>query len=178
MEDYSAGHVPGSLNITFRDAYATWLGWLVPESTPLLFVLGKADPDSVIDESLLVGYENFAGYLEGGISAWRQASLDVADTALVGADVAEQALAEGAIALDVREPSEFESGHVMGAQHIPLGELPRRHDEVPEGRPILAYCGHGERASSAASILERAGRGPLLNMYGGVSAWRKHEQRV
>jgi len=64
---------------------------------------------------------------------------------------------EGAVALDVREPSEFASGHIDNALHIPLGEMPNRLSDLPQGQPILAYCGHGERAFTAASILERAG---------------------
>jgi rhodanese-related sulfurtransferase len=141
-------------------------------------VLGEADLDAVIDESLLVGYENFAGYLDGGMDTWTEAGLDVARTALVGPDRAHHAVAHGAVALDVREPSEFASGHIDGAKHIPLGQLQKRLAEIPDGPAILAYCGHGERASSAASILERAGHSRLLNLAGGMSAWRRHEQRI
>jgi len=178
VEAYSHGHIPGSLNITLRAAYPTWLGWLVLPATPLLFVLGDANLEAVIDESLLVGYEDFAGYLDGGMAAWKNAGFEVAHIQLLDASAAREAIREGAIALDVREPSEFASGHIGGAEHIPLGELSNRASDLPQGRPILAYCGHGERASSAASILERAGHGPLLNLAGGMSAWRKHEQRI
>jgi hydroxyacylglutathione hydrolase len=178
IESYSAGHIPGSLNVSLRPAYATWLGWLVPEGTPLLFVLGNADLDAVIDESLLVGYEAFAGYLDGDMKAWKNAGLEIARTELVGADVAQEAIRGGAIALDIRESSEFASGHIDEAVHIPLGELSNRLSDLSQGRPILAYCAHGERASSAASILERAGHLQVMNLAGGMPAWRKYEQRV
>ncbi len=178
IEAYSEGHVRGSLNVSFRPAYATWLGWLVAEGTPLLFVLGDAHLDAVIDESLLVGYEDFAGYLDGDMEAWRNGGFEIARTELVGPEVAQEAVREGAVALDVREPSEFASGHIEKALHIPLGELSNRLSDLPQGRPILAYCGYGERASSAASILEGAGYGGLLNLAGGMSAWRSYEQRV
>jgi rhodanese-related sulfurtransferase len=56
---------------------------------------------------------------------------------------------------------------------IPLGELPRRIDEVPGDRPIVVYCGAGERSSSAASLLERGGRTRVLNLSGGLSEWRR-----
>jgi glyoxylase-like metal-dependent hydrolase (beta-lactamase superfamily II)/rhodanese-related sulfurtransferase len=178
IEAYSAGHIPGSLNVAFRPAYATWLGWLVPEGTPLLFVLGDAKLDAVVDETLLVGYDDFAGYLDGDMKAWRNAAFEIARTELVGAEVGHEAVREGAVALDVREPSEFASGHIDEAVHIPLGKLPSRLSDLPLGQPILAYCGHGERASTAASILERAGHRGLLNLAGGMPTWRKHERRV
>jgi rhodanese-related sulfurtransferase len=164
--------------VAFRPAYATWLGWLVPEGTPLLFVLGDAKLDAVMDETLLVGYDDFAGYLDGDMKAWRNAAFEIARTELVGAEVGHEAVREGAVALDVREPSEFASGHIDEAVHIPLGKLPSRLSDLPLGQPILAYCGHGERASTAASILERAGHRGLLNLAGGMPTWRKHERRV
>jgi rhodanese-related sulfurtransferase len=176
-EVYSEGHIPKSLNVTFRPSYATWLGWLVPEGTPLLFVLGDADLEAVLDESMLVGYEDFTGYLDGDIETWRNAGFEIARTELVAAGVAHEVIREGAVALDVREPSEFAGGHIEKALHIPLGELPGRLSEVPQGSPILAYCGLGERASTAASILERGGHKRLFNLAGGMQAWRSSAER-
>jgi rhodanese-related sulfurtransferase len=45
-------------------------------------------------------------------------------------------------------------------------------DLVPRDRPVLAYCGHGERASTALSLLEGAGTGPHLNLSGSADAWK------
>ena len=63
LPEYSKGHIPGSISNAFRGVYATWLGWLAPADTPLLFVTGDVPLQPVIDESLLVGYERFAGWL-------------------------------------------------------------------------------------------------------------------
>ena len=172
IEAYAGAHIPGALSNQLREPYAVWLGWLVPADTTLLFVLGEAPLERVVEESLLVGYERFAGWLRGGIEAWLAAGKPVERTALVGADEARKALLDGAVALDVREASEVAAGRIGGAIHVPLGELPSRLNELPKDRPIVAYCGHGQRASSAVSILERAGLGPLLNLDGGFDAWR------
>jgi hydroxyacylglutathione hydrolase len=80
-------------------------------------------------------------------------------------------LLEGGLALDVRENDEFAAGHVAGALHVPLGELGARLGEVPEDRPVLLYCGHGERSATAVSLLERAGRREMINLDGGIEAW-------
>jgi hydroxyacylglutathione hydrolase len=53
-----------------------------------------------------------------------------------------------------------------------LGELPRRSDLVPRDRPVVVYCGHGERASTAVSLLEAAGYRDLVNLDGGIGAWQ------
>jgi glyoxylase-like metal-dependent hydrolase (beta-lactamase superfamily II) len=171
MEEYARAHVPESLSIVFRDSFAVWLGWLVPENAALLFVTDGNSLDRIIDEALLVGYERFAGVLDGGMVAWQAAGLALASSELVDAGRARAALRDGALALDVREPDEYAAGHLPEATHIPLGDLARRIDELPRDRPIVAYCGHGERAATATSLLELSGRGPLLNLHGGMEAW-------
>jgi glyoxylase-like metal-dependent hydrolase (beta-lactamase superfamily II) len=171
-EAFARAHIPGSINITFRDAYATFLGWLVSPETPVLFVTGDAPLDRVFDESLLVGHERFAGWLDGGIEAWIASGKPVADPIeIVNADQARKAMLDGAGILDVREPDEFEAGHIEGAINVPLGDVEAKLDRIPTDRPLLAYCGHGERSSTALSILQRAGAGPLLNLGGGFEGW-------
>ncbi|TAK60309.1 MAG: hypothetical protein EPO22_09405 [Dehalococcoidia bacterium] len=171
-EAYAKSHVPNSLSIPFRDAFALWLGWLVPKDTRLLFVTGDVSLERVLDESLLVGYEQFGGVLEGGLRAWEAAGLPVATAQLVDASEARRWLLSGASALDVREPDEYQRGHVPDAIHVPLGQLAGRLDEIPRDRPVVAYCGHGERSSTAVSLLERAGCMIALNLDGGMDAWR------
>jgi glyoxylase-like metal-dependent hydrolase (beta-lactamase superfamily II)/rhodanese-related sulfurtransferase len=171
-EHYSRAHIPGSLSDPFREQYAVWLGWLLPADTPLLFVVGDEPLDQVIDETLLVGYERLAGWLRGGMEAWEAAGRVVEAVPLVSPEEARRALVDGAAVLDVREPTEYALGRVDGALHISLGHLQDRVAELPADRPIVAYCGHGERASSAASILKRSGR-EALNLDGGFEAWQE-----
>jgi len=71
--------------------------------------------------------------------------------------------------LDIRQDSEFAAGHVPGAEHIELGALAATA-AVPDG-PVTVMCGHGERAMSAASVLERAGRNDLSVLLGGPAEW-------
>ena len=79
---------------------------------------------------------------------------------------------EGATSLDVREPDEYRAGHLDAALHIPLGMLRANIDRVPRDRPLVVYCGHGERASTAASVLEAFGFHDLVNLDGGIGAWQ------
>lgn len=79
----------------------------------------------------------------------------------------------GAILLDVREPSEWQSGHAPGARHIPLGQLSHRTGELPKDREIVAVCRSGNRSSVAAGLLRRAGFAQVKNLRGGMIAWAK-----
>jgi glyoxylase-like metal-dependent hydrolase (beta-lactamase superfamily II)/rhodanese-related sulfurtransferase len=170
VEVYSAAHIQDSLHIEFRDAFAVWLGWLVPANTGLLFVADPATLDDVITEALLVGYENFGGWLDGGIDAWRGSGRPVASTEFVDGDVARSYVNAGAELIDVRETNEYTKKHVPNAQHVPLGALGARSLAGKEHDPVVLYCGHGERSSTAASLFERAGRTRIVNVRGGVDA--------
>lgn len=151
LEAFAAGHVPGSLSNALRGSFASWLGWLVPHDRPLVFVLDPSqDRAELVRQALGIGYENLAGELAGGIAAWRGAGRPVASTDLV------RSLDAAALVIDVRQASEYGSGHVRGAQSIELGLLAGPSPAaIPEGATIM--CGHGERAMSAASIAERTG---------------------
>lgn len=169
VEEYSAAHVPGSLHIAFRDVFPVWLGWLVPANARLLFVADGASIHAVADECLLVGYENFTGWLDGGIDAWLDSGHPVARSGLVDGTAARDVIAEGADLIDVREPDEFGQGHAAGARNVPLGRLAQcQHGSSDDA--VVVYCGHGERSSTAASILERAGRTRVVNVRGGYPA--------
>ena len=71
--------------------------------------------------------------------------------------------------LDVRQAAEYASGHVPGAVHAELGGLPARAQETPAGAVVM--CGHGERAMTAASLLQRAGHRGLAALDGGPGDW-------
>lgn len=73
--------------------------------------------------------------------------------------------------LDVREPWEYQAGHVPGAQLIPLGELEQRVKEVPRDRPVLAICHSGQRSLAAAGYLQQLGYPSVSNVDGGTAAW-------
>ncbi len=167
VADYAAGHIPGSLAIPLRDAFATWLGWLVPDpTTPVIIVAGPGqDLGEVIWQALKIGYENLAGSLAGGVPAWQSAGNPVTATPLHAPGEVNPA---GVI--DVRQASEYASGHLPGARNIELGALASQAASV-QGRPVVAMCGHGERAVTAASVLEQAGHHSVAVLAGGPPDW-------
>ena len=57
--------------------------------------------------------------------------------------------------VDVRDPDEFENGHVPGAINLPLNEIRQRLDELPRDREVWLYCGVGQRAYYATRVLCR-----------------------
>ncbi|HVX34406.1 MAG TPA: rhodanese-like domain-containing protein [Solirubrobacterales bacterium] len=64
---------------------------------------------------------------------------------------------KGAQLVDVRADHEWEAGHLPGAVHIPLAELPQHLDEIDKDRPVILYCRGGNRSSMATTALAEAG---------------------
>jgi hydroxyacylglutathione hydrolase len=161
VADFAAGHIPGAVSIPLRGQFATWLGWLLPAGVPLGFVLTDGqDPAEIAWQALKIGYEDLAGQLAGGMAAWQADGGPTAETGLVTA---------GRIGsrpvLDVRQAAEYASGHLPGAVHVELGDLSARVQDAPAGAVVM--CGHGERAMTAASLLQRAGHCGLAVLAGG-----------
>ena len=77
------------------------------------------------------------------------------------------------VRLDVREPGEYQRGHVAGAVNIPQAELVSRLDELPREQPILIICQTGSRSRRAAQFLMQIGFTDVANVLGGSSAWRR-----
>jgi hydroxyacylglutathione hydrolase len=163
VPDFATAHVPGALSNPARPAFASWLGWLAPDDRPLIIMRGAdQDPAEIAWQATKIGYTNLAGELP--FDAWADAGLPTTSTRLIGADEV-----SGQV-LDVRQTAEFTGGHLPGATHIELGDLTDRTDEVPT-EPTVVMCGHGERAMTAASLLERAGHRDLAVLRGGAQDW-------
>ncbi|KJU83931.1 rhodanese homology domain/ferritin-like domain-containing protein [Candidatus Magnetobacterium bavaricum] len=73
--------------------------------------------------------------------------------------------------IDVRQPQEYERGHIPGAILIPLGEIPNRMSEIAPGRPAIVYCRSGNRSMSAAAMLINSNFNDVYNLDGGISAY-------
>lgn len=91
----------------------------------------------------------------------------------VSVEVLQERLGKGEkpFILDVREPSEFQSGHIDGATLIPLGSLASRLNEVPKDKPVVVVCRSGNRSGHATSLLLESGFKNVENMAGGMIAW-------
>lgn len=87
ITDYAGAHIPSSLSIELRGVFASWLGWTVKPDTNLVFVINPdQDADDLVRQCLNIGFERFAGYLDGGIDAWTRSgcltsSIEIVDAA-------------------------------------------------------------------------------------------------
>jgi len=87
---------------------------------------------------------------------------------------------KNALVLDVREESEFHSGHILGAKLIPLIKLKERIGELERFRdkPIVVVCRSGNRSATATALLGNREFGQVYNLTGGMMAWQKADLPV
>ena len=172
---FGRAHVPGSYAVPFGDSLATWVGWIVPWESEMAFL--SEDPghhEEAVRQLIRIGYDNLAGYLEGGIEAWEAAGYPVASVHSITADELRPKLQSEnpPMFLDVRQRAEWRAGRVPGAINIELGELQEHLDGLPRGFPLVSACASGMRSTTAASILLRDGFTDVTMLTGGTNAWR------
>lgn len=160
---YAETHPTGALSIQLRPVFASWAGWLVDPTAPVVFIIDDDQNETdLVRKCLTVGIENLAGRLDGGPDAWRTAGLELESTPLIGPD------AIAATVIDVRQHDEFDSGHVPGAINVELGAVETA--PIPQG-PVTVMCGHGERAMTGASILSALDKRDVSVLAGGPDTW-------
>lgn len=73
--------------------------------------------------------------------------------------------------IDVREPNEYNGGHILGARNIPVTQLKQRMKEIRKDQPVYLYCQSGLRSGRAAQMLYRKGYRNLHHLQGGFKKW-------
>lgn len=172
--EFAAGHIRGTINVPSNRSLTTWAGSLVPYTDDFYVIVAGDRPDAVVQvrqDLAMIGLDRVAGYVRWDDIA--AAGLRLETIPQMSVDELSERLRDAAVhVLDVRAASEWQHGHIPGAQHIPLGELPLRLAEVPAGRPLVVHCLGGTRSSIAASVLQAHGFHEAINLTGGYQAWR------
>ena len=86
---------------------------------------------------------------------------------------ADEMMKDGAAVIDVREPHEYNAGHVPGAALIPVNTIYARREELPQDKDLIFVCAVGQRSALACEMAAAAGLTRLFNLEGGTDAWIK-----
>lgn len=182
--DFAAGHIPGSLNIELDDAFASYVGWVVPFDAPLVLVLPEPLAESgpeAITQLVRIGWPRVAGHLAGGIEAWAGDGRTLRSYPVAGMRELFDAVRAGQTprVLDVRQPVEWrEDGSIPGSTTIFVADLADRIADLAPDVEHWAVCTTGHRAAIAASLLDRAGIPVRLVGRGGVIGWVERFERL
>jgi DMSO/TMAO reductase YedYZ molybdopterin-dependent catalytic subunit len=172
--DFAGAHLQGSVNVGLGGSYATWAGTVLDRELPLVIV---ADPGREQEGAMRlgrIGFDNVAGFLEGGMQAVDlRPDLVARIDRITAVTLAEQlAGPKPPLVLDVRSEQEWRQARIGRSLNIPLGQLLQRSDELPSERSLVVHCESGYRSSIAASLLQHKGRSGIADLVGGINAWQ------
>lgn len=172
-ELFAAGHVSGSLNIP-QNMLAAWAGWLLDYDKRFYLIADPEDMRDVVHSLVYIGLDSIAGYFETSvISMLEQQGVELDCYEMAHPAELASKIEEGSVELiDVRGKSEWEEGHIAGAKHYMLGYLPKTAEQIINGKPIVVQCQSSARAAIGASLLKANGAKHVVNMIGGMTAWK------
>lgn len=174
--EFAAGHVPGSVNIELDGSFSAYLGWLFPFGTRFLLISTTPEEvDEASTQAFRIGIDTIDGRLANGIDGWRDAGLELAAYPSIGmGDLGEDVVGSpDTRVLDVRQDAEWLAGHVPGADHVPIQDVPERARELAgDARTTYVHCASGFRSAMAASLLDAAGAA-VVHVDGLFETWAR-----
>jgi len=179
-ESYVAKHVPGAVHLEADNQLSNRIGFVFPPDVPIVLLIeNPADYRQIVYSLARVGYEKVVGYLSESLDAWQAMGLPVASGDIK--DLTSQELRElmingngnRPVILDVREPWEYQQGHLPGAVLIPLGQLASRVNELDPSKPVAVVCHSGNRSQSGAAVLGQNQFKTIYNLVGGTADWAR-----
>lgn len=179
--DFRAGHIAGTTSIPLGTSFTGWAGWLLPYDRDIHLITSGTGADARASaaqaalELSLIGIDRVAGYFEGSVlEEWERSGAALERVKEIDAATLDQLLrVNGVQLIDVRGRSEWEAGHIPGSRNIPLGALVGNIDTIEGGRPIALQCASGTRSTIAGSLLAARGVRDVVNLAGGITAWRQ-----
>ena len=172
VEEFAKAHIPGSIFIGLDGGFAPWVGELIKDiNHPIVIISPAGREEEAITRLSRLGFDNSKGYLKGGINEWIDSGNEVDSVESINKNEFEKLFVEENTKIfDVRNESEFNSEHVVGACNIPLNKLNANLEKINSNGVNYIHCAGGYRSMIASSILKARGIHNFIDIKGGYSA--------
>ena len=170
--EFAGAHWSGSLNVGLQGKYATWAGTLLDAEDPIVLIAEPGREEESAMRLGRIGFDGVAGYLESGMLALEsKPELISRVDRITAATLSERLQSKALQVIDVRTPAEWQESHIPGSVNLPLSQLSRRLEEIPNGEVVID-CASGYRSSVATSLVMRdRSETRVLDFVGGLEAW-------
>lgn len=172
--EFTQGFIKDSISIGLEGRFAEWAGSILPYNKKIVLVTTIGKENETVVRLARVGFEQFAGYLNGGFDAWKNANEPIDMIIDIEADELAMDIPfdEQILVVDVRKENEFADGHLSQAINIPLINLtdPGSMADLDDQHNMYIHCAGGYRSVIAASLIKRQGLYNIKNVLGGWSA--------
>lgn len=176
--EFSKGFIPGSINIQGNNSFATWAGWFLTYEEPFVLLAEEAQLDDLTRKLMRIGLDHIQGYVPstntweehgGTLETVNQISLEEFKTLQQDKNVQ---------IVDLRGVSEYNAGHIKGADNVFVGTLVNNMDQISKDKKVVIHCQGGDRAAIAYSLLARNGYKNVLNYSPGMNEWMNQNNAV
>ncbi|MBN4071257.1 MBL fold metallo-hydrolase, partial [Crocinitomix catalasitica] len=171
QQDFVEEHIPGSIFIGLDGNFAPWVGALVTDiNQAIVVIVDEGREEESVTRLSRIGYDNSLGYLAGGLASWKSEKRETDSIQKVSPKEFEQALTDGADALDVRKPDEYESEHFDGVENVPLDFINETMNQIDHNKTYYVHCLGGYRSVIFESILKSRGMHRIIDVDRGFRA--------
>lgn len=168
---FAEGFIPGTINIQGNNAFATWAGWFLQYNQPFVLIAEPETHDDLVRKLMRIGLDNIMGYVPN-VQIWEAHGKSLEKANLISLQEFEQALVNNNLqVVDLRGETEYNSGHIKGANHVFIGTLDNNLDKVKLDKNVVIHCQGGDRASIGYSLLRKKGFTNVKNYVGGINEW-------
>ena len=167
--DFAKSHIPRSIFIGLDGGFAPWVGDMIRDiATPILLVTDAGREEEAVTRLSRVGFDNTLGFLDGGVTAWKESGRELDSiTQIEASDLAQ--LSDSAV-YDMRKPAEYANGHVDNAVNTPLSDINNHLTDYPDDGNFYIHCQSGYRSLIAASVLKSRGIHNFQEVIGGYKS--------
>ncbi|MBZ4190775.1 MULTISPECIES: MBL fold metallo-hydrolase [Bacteroidota] len=173
--DFAKGFIPGSLNIQGNNAFSTWCGWLLNYREQFILIADENQMEDLTRKLMRIGMDNMYGF----ISDIDDLGMELQTADVISLDEFKTYIGkDNTQIVDVRGATEYEAGHIEGADNVFVGTLPDNLDKISKDKQVVIHCQSGDRSSIAYSILAKNGFENVKNFSGGMKAWLAAEGKT
>lgn len=170
-EKYSNNFLKGTLNIPNNNSFPTWMGWFLNYEEYFVLIAESKEIEDLTRKLMRIGMDKIYGFItseqllefeKGNLSGYKSIDKEAVKRKMKDKNVQ---------IIDIRGKSEYNEGHIDGAENVFIGTMDENIDRVAKEKEVIIYCGSGNRSAIAYSLLVSKGFDNISNYSGGWSDW-------
>ena len=169
--EFARGYIPGSINIQGNNSFATWCGWFLNYDEQFILLADEKQLDDLTRKLMRIGLDNIMGYVSSTDEFMKEGG-KLETVPVINIDEFKATIKEPNVQLvDLRNATEYRSGHIENAEHVFVGTLTKNLDKISKDKKVVIFCQGGDRATIGYSLLASNGFKNVLNYSASMNEW-------
>lgn len=171
--EFGQNHLKNTINIPGNNSFSTWMGWFLNYQEQFILIAEDEKKEDLTRKLMRIGLDNIYGFVHPADVLAMKEELEKVKQISIEEFKEKIENNENIQIVDVRGATEYESGHIKGADHVFLGTILDNLEKVEKEKEVIIHCQSGMRSSLAYSLLSRAGFENIINYDGGMAEWKR-----